>query len=137
MNWTAEQERENRAAQEGRTQAIRRVCRGFAELASSVLSEQQAADIILHADALIALLQPFASAPAAPEPAVVDSTGDADGWIENTGKRLVDVEVRVDTRFLNGSEHFGAPAGSWAWRKTNEDDDITHWRLHKPQESKA
>lgn len=63
MTWTADQERAHRAAQQAQQAAVSAVCRGLAEHASVNLTWQQAADIILHADALIALLQPFASAP--------------------------------------------------------------------------
>lgn len=139
MTWTADQERAHRQAQAQRRRSTELVQTWFGNFISVELAEIEAADIILHADALIALLQPFASAPeVVPEPAAVAATGDADGWIENTGVCPVEKGVRIDMRLLNGDEYFGVGnAPALAWSLSGAGGQITHWRLHKPQESKA
>jgi hypothetical protein len=143
MTWTAEQERAHRAARSKQAEAVRAVQRGF-EVAKLSLTHEQAADIILHADSLIALLQPFASEP---EPAVVPpqleaafaSCGgaDAEGWIENTGTCPIAGNVHVDVLFKHGGVDASEEAGTWSWHLDGNDWVITHWRLHKPQESRA
>jgi hypothetical protein len=136
MTWTAEQERAHRAARSKQAEAVRAVQRGF-EVAKLPLTHEQASDIILHADALIALLRPFASAPAVPEPAAAAATGDAEGWIANTGEAPVLEGVAVDIRQRNEMEFLGCESSNLDWEITAVGGDITHWRLHKPQESKA
>jgi hypothetical protein len=137
MTWNAEQERVLRHAQWMQQTAVRDVCAAFLKHVAVTLSNQQAADIILRADALIALLRPFASEPAVPEPAAAAATGDAEGWIANTGEAPVLDGIAVDIRQRNEMEFLGCESSNLDWEITAVGGDITHWRLHKPQESKA
>jgi hypothetical protein len=173
MTWTAEQERAHRAAQQAQQAAISAVCRGLAEHAGVNLTWQQAADIILHADTLIAILQPFASAPE-PEPEqITDSVecpcgilhtkkaagwhqtkvapasggleyalAEMDGggrWLDNIGIRPTSTlgTVLVDIKLRDGTVLEAQIAASLEWGNITSPGRITHWRLHKPQESNA
>jgi hypothetical protein len=149
MTWTAEQEREYQAKRvqkreldeaygrlyDERERQVKRLAELIYACATSATSGA-GAHAIKNADALIALLRPFAGEPAATEPAAVAATGDAEGWIENTGRQPVADGMRVDIRFKSGDQ-----AESYAshvdWAMSATGSDITHWRLHKPQESKA
>jgi hypothetical protein len=62
--------------------------------------------------------------------------GDAEGWIENTGAQPVADEAEVQFRHRVGDETEGL-ASDVDWDLYGGPYEITHWRLHKPQESKA
>ncbi len=146
MTWTAEQEREYQAKRaqkreldeaygrlyDERERQVKRLSDLIYTCAQAVGSAGAGVHAIKNADALIAILQPFASAP---EPEHVE---DADGWIESTGVCPVEKGVRIDVRLMAGDDYHGlenAPAHGWGL--SGGSSQITHWRLHKPQESKA
>lgn len=58
-------------------------------------------------------------------------------WIKNTGGCPVSVDILVDVKIDGREDHpnyntTGAVANSWHWELYGS-DDVTHWRLHKPE----
>jgi hypothetical protein len=171
MTWTADQERAHRQAQAARRRSTELVQTWFNNFISAELVETEAADIILHADALIALLQPFASAPEPEQitdsvecPCGILHTKKAAGWhqtkvapasggleyalaeMDGGGRWLDNIGIRptstlgtvlVDIKLRDGTVLEAQIAASLEWGNITSPGRITHWRLHKPQETKA
>ena len=58
---------------------------------------------------------------------------DANGWIEwNGGKCPVDKDARIDIRMTGGTTHYDTDT-DWGWNAGSF--KITHYRLHKPEQS--
>jgi len=57
-------------------------------------------------------------------------------WIENTGIRPVEHDVRVDVKFREGKVIRGSRACRWYWPISDSLSDIVHWSLSEemPQE---
>lgn len=51
-------------------------------------------------------------------------------WIENTGSRPVERDIRVDVKFEDGGSYASKMAGDWHWKPhADRRFNITHWRL--------